>query len=756
MVTTTTVYSFQKPDVSGDEDAWGGYLNANIDKYESILTGNTTITSLVITTADINGGTLDNVVIGGSTAAAVTGTTITGTGFASTGNMTFGDNNKAIFGAGSDLSIFHDGSNSKISDSGTGNLHILADNEVYIANAGNSEYKARFITDGAVELYYDAAKKFETTSTGVDVTGTVTADGLTVETSGDPSALIRNTSTGTVSLTLRRSANDDAYTDWTFDNTGGNLSIISDDTTRPNATRIKMTYDGDISFYEDTGTTAKLFWDASEESLGIGTSSPQYQKFVINTPDENHMRLENGAELAIIRLMDAGILDFWSHGTSNNEITFSQGVGSGSEVMRIDSSGRLLLNTTVEGYTDYADDFTISNTSGRSGMTIRSGNTSQGSIFFSDVNSNSDAGGYAGYVTYHHNDNRLAFGTSGAERMRIHNSGRISINTTADNSAILEAKQDTDGYSRGFRATSITTATSYVALSMLNGTDAAVTVGSSASTSTNLAFYTASSGAETERMRIASYGSVGIGTSNPTNFSTYRYLDVVGSATGTGGVLQLKTSDGSVNLNMYSYSLGGVLGTATNHFLALTTNNSTRMVIDASGNIGIGTTSPSSEVKLDVDTGANSHAARFRCDTGGYACAIFDNQASSGTRNFTSFRINNSPVGSITSTGSTTAYNTSSDHRLKENVVDLTNATTRLKQLEPKRFNFIADADTTVDGFLAHEVQSVVPEAITGTHNEVDADGNPVYQGIDQSKLVPLLVATIKELEARITALEGE
>ena len=96
-----------------------------------------------------------------------------------------------------------------------------------------------------------------------------------------------------------------------------------------------------------------------------------------------------------------------------------------------------------------------------------------------------------------------------------------------------------------------------------------------------------------------------------------------------------------------------------------------------------------------------------------------------------------------------------SDHRLKENVVAMTGATARLKQLAPKRFNFIADADTTVDGFLAHEVQTVVPEAITGTHNEVDDDGNAVYQGIDQSKLVPLLVATIQELEARIAALES-
>ena len=114
----------------------------------------------------------------------------------------------------------------------------------------------------------------------------------------------------------------------------------------------------------------------------------------------------------------------------------------------------------------------------------------------------------------------------------------------------------------------------------------------------------------------------------------------------------------------------------------------------------------------------------------------------------------NGVVGSIYTNGSSTSYNTSSDYRLKENVVELTGATDRLKQIPVHRFNFIADADTTVDGFLAHEVQAIVPEAITGAKDEVDTDGNPVYQGIDQSKLVPLLVATIKELEARIAALE--
>ena len=120
------------------------------------------------------------------------------------------------------------------------------------------------------------------------------------------------------------------------------------------------------------------------------------------------------------------------------------------------------------------------------------------------------------------------------------------------------------------------------------------------------------------------------------------------------------------------------------------------------------------------------------------------------------FKRNNSVVGNINVTSTTTNYATSSDHRLKENVIDLDGAITRVKQLAPKRFNFIVDADTTVDGFLAHEAATVVPEAVTGTHNEVDAENNPVYQGIDQSKLVPLLTAALQEAIAKIETLETQ
>jgi len=118
---------------------------------------------------------------------------------------------------------------------------------------------------------------------------------------------------------------------------------------------------------------------------------------------------------------------------------------------------------------------------------------------------------------------------------------------------------------------------------------------------------------------------------------------------------------------------------------------------------------------------------------------------------------NGDTAGAIIQNGiNSVTYATSSDYRLKDNVVELTAAIPRLKQLAPKRFNFKADADVTVDGFLAHEAQVVVPEAVTGTHNQLDGDGNAIYQGIDQSKLVPLLTAALQEAIGRIETLETE
>jgi hypothetical protein len=120
------------------------------------------------------------------------------------------------------------------------------------------------------------------------------------------------------------------------------------------------------------------------------------------------------------------------------------------------------------------------------------------------------------------------------------------------------------------------------------------------------------------------------------------------------------------------------------------------------------------------------------------------------------FTYQGTTIGTISSTNSGVAYNIVSDYRLKENVTQVLDGIARFKQLKPSRFNFISDPDRTVDGFLAHEAQAVVPECVTGEKDAVDADGNPVYQGIDQSKLVPLLTAALQEAIARIETLEAD
>jgi hypothetical protein len=119
------------------------------------------------------------------------------------------------------------------------------------------------------------------------------------------------------------------------------------------------------------------------------------------------------------------------------------------------------------------------------------------------------------------------------------------------------------------------------------------------------------------------------------------------------------------------------------------------------------------------------------------------------------FQTTSAELGKIRINGAGVAYDTTSDYRLKENVEPITGAIDRVQALKPWRFNFISHPDVTVDGFLAHEAQEVVPEAVGGTKDEVDADGNPIYQGIDQSKLVPLLTAALQEAIAKIETLEA-
>ena len=265
--------------------------------------------------------------------------------------------------------------------------------------------------------------------------------------------------------------------------------------------------------------------------------------------------------------------------------------------------------------------------------------------------------------------------------------------------------------------------------------------------------------AGSQKAIIESNGRLGIGTSSPSV-----PLHVVSSTTQTNDSTPALTVETQGHAQIRLNGDGNEFAimaldssVAGDHFIIYDKNNSAERVrLTSTGDLLIGKTSTSSTV-----SGIHIGTEKLTATRSGGPCGAFVRTGSDGS--VVDIQNDSSTVGSISVSGSSTAYNTSSDYRLKENVVTDWDATSRLKQLKPSRFNFIADADTTVDGFLAHEAQSVVPEAVVGEKDAVDKEGNIQPQGIDQSKLVPLLtkalqeaMARIETLEAKVTALESK
>ena len=177
----------------------------------------------------------------------------------------------------------------------------------------------------------------------------------------------------------------------------------------------------------------------------------------------------------------------------------------------------------------------------------------------------------------------------------------------------------------------------------------------------------------------------------------------------------------------------------------------TRMVINYAGNVGIGTTNPTE--KLDVAGIIQSNANGFQIDTQGYGDLRLRAYYGALNTNVTLY------VGGVNGYSYRPVYalsfNVNSDYRLKTNVVDLEEAIERVKQINVHRFNWNDRLDEEkVDGFLAHELAEVIPEAVTGEKDAVREDGTLDYQGVDQSKVVPLLTAALQEAISKIEQLE--
>ena len=346
------------------------------------------------------------------------------------GDMTFGDNNKAIFGAGSDLEIYSDGSKSIIKESGPGSLVFQATN-INFKDATDTDLTARFITGGDVQLYYDGSEKLATTSTGIDVTGSVTADGLTVEAT-TPSVILSETDRTDENTQLLNASGD--FRIRTRSDDGG-----------INTDRLRIDHGtGDISFYSSDGLSQALFWDASAESLGIGTSSPDHILCLedaeptlrifdsANTLDQEQtiaFGTEPGdrthAEIAGINT---------NTGNAAGALSFKTNAGSSvTERMRIDSSGNVGIGGTPTAPLHVFGGGILGASSTNPIAFTGSGGTNAGIGSYtanSDFNVYSAGTGDIKFVTGAVWSSAGVLTTVGSERMRIDSSGNLLVGTT--------------------------------------------------------------------------------------------------------------------------------------------------------------------------------------------------------------------------------------------------------------------------------------------------------------------------------------
>jgi hypothetical protein len=704
-------------------------------------------------TIDINAGTIDGTVIGGTTPAAVTGTTITGTSFVSSGDMTFEDNDKAVFGNGSDLRIYHTGSHSTIENIGTGHLQIHS-TDFRLRNSAGTESMILANADGNVQLFYDNAEKLATTATGIDVTGTVTADGLSL----DNAQYINFKNSSNVSTRSLGINVANTFYIGGIDADIGDILFVDG-----GATRASFANGGDISFYEDTGTTAKLFWDASEERLGIGTTSPSVDLDVEGTAQVNLLEVTHDADRAVNFVKtgantfsiehDVNQFYFWNQTTSESPLLFQNdgdvimnggnvGIGTSSPASALDIIGanqdaiKIRSNVAPENYYQI----------GR--------NQSTGLLEFKGSETT-----YNGYL----------FKGPSSDLMTINSSGNVGIGTSSPSRKVSLADsvngynlelQQTSAYNSGNQSGIVFSAPYNIGGSV---TDlASIRGGKENATDEDfggkLAFYTrANGGSDTERMRIDSSGNVGIGVV-PSSWASNTFDALqLGVGIGVGNLTARVDGINAVGLGLNWYYGGGATNTyvassfATNYVqeagthkwlhaasgtagAALTFTESMR--IDSSGNLLVGRSSVGAAATDNghVFYGTGQHYIFSNATE----CVRFYETSGSGQQ-----------VGSISITSSATAFNTSSDQRLKENITDASSASDDIDAIQVRQFDWKVDGSHQRYGMVAQELLEVAPEAVTG-----EPDGEEMM-GVDYSKLVPMLIKEVQSLRARVAQLEG-
>ena len=652
--------------------------------------------------------------------------------------------NRVITGSGTantlngESGLTYDGSNLSV----TGGLDVSSDVSIadVIKHTGDTNTKIRFPAADTVSIETGGNERLRVDSSGRVMIGTTT------EGNGDGDEFtIANVSGANMGMTIRSG-------------TGALGNIFFSDATSGNAEFAGFLQyghnDNSLRFGTDETTRVKIDStgriSAGKHGIGTHNDASEYLKVQSDDTAANISIVGSNATHSTLNMGDEddfNIQKIKSDHTDNSLGFFT----SDLERFRVDSSGRLLLGTT-----SYKSNLNASaDASGQVAQFIHTGDNINGCLsVFAYSESTSPT-------------------TRGA-KLQLHRarSSDGSTNTTLSNGDLIGSVEF-----KGNDGTSFTAA-ARIDVMVDGGTGTDDMPG-------RIQFHTSAdgSGAPTERMRIDSSGHVGVATS-----TADQVLAVKASNSNTPRI-GITNPDFAENFNISSYhdSNGIYVGkganakynSSANLAVDTTTHKSALIELDGRNNGAVvfytGSTGgiPSERMRISQggavtfnatgDVGGGQTGTRIQDPEIG-TCRFAVTTTSSDTHiQFLNNNANN-VVGSVTTVSNSTAYNTSSDYRLKENVSAISDGITRLKTLKPYRFNFKVEPDKTVDGFFAHEV-TAVPEAITGEKDAVavqadvdkgisDKVGDPIYQQIDQSKLVPLLTAALQEAIAKIETLE--
>jgi hypothetical protein len=449
----------------GDGSALTGLASTDIINAEQVNVSGSTTTGIATVSTSIVVGSAVTV-----TATAININPTVTTTIGDSGNVDFNDDAKARFGTGNDLSIYHSGSHSFINDSGTGNLKILS-SQVDILNPASNETIATFAENGAVSLYYDNTERLTTTSTGAVATGILTA-----VSDGNSGVVLHRTFGGDVSGATNTPQLDFTITDTATSNqvvakispqalagTGdafkGNLRFFTANDGGTATERLRIDSSGRLlvgATGDDNGTGALL---QVADTAGTAALSANRYTNTADGPSRLYLFKSRGTSVGTQTIVQDGddigeIVFHASDGTDaaqaaliraevdgtpgDNDMpgrlslhTTADGAHTPSERLRITSAGKVLIGTTTPQGNANADDFVVA-TTGHAGMTIRSGASHAGNLFFADGVTGGDE--YRGWITYNHSTEKLTLGSGAAEALAIDSSQNATFAGTVSDS----------------------------------------------------------------------------------------------------------------------------------------------------------------------------------------------------------------------------------------------------------------------------------------------------------------------------------